>query len=213
MAIRSLVAALLLVSSPALAQPEVVVEDPTHKIPAAQRDLVKQATETVLERLPSTDVARCAWRNSWRGKPNQRDWEKQMGFVRQQDKIVVTVLPEKLEKPILGMATVGSAEKGGPQGRWTLLTIRLNAETLSYWSPGSQYDLDLWINAIAHELGHTFGLRHGNGGGVQEWEGTYAGYFVTELGFCVASEGKTGSDRGDLDIRRKRKDRFGQQVW
>jgi Metallo-peptidase family M12B Reprolysin-like len=201
------------VARTARAAPEVVVEDPTNKIPEAQRALVRQATETVLERLPATDVARCSFRNAWRGKPTSRDWEKQMGFLRQQDRIVVTVLPEKLEKPILGMATVGSARQGGPKGRWTLVTIRLNQETLAYWAPGSAMDLDLWINAVAHEIGHTFGLRHGSGGGGPDWEGTYAGYFVTELGFCVASDGRTGSDRGDLDLRRKRKDRFGPQVW
>jgi hypothetical protein len=208
---RKLIAStFVLFASAAAASPEVEVQDPGKQLSAEQFSLVRQATETALARLPGTEAAKCAFRNSWRGLPTKNGWSKEMGFLRQQDKVIVTVLPEQLAANILGMARVGSARADGPHGRWTYVTIQLNKERLAYWQPSSAPDLDQWVNAIAHEIGHTFGLSHGDG--LVDWEGGYAGYFVTELGFCVASDGQTGSDRGDFELRRKRKDRFGKAV-
>jgi hypothetical protein len=111
---------LLVASGPARAAPEVVVEDPGKHLSSADQGLVARATDLALARLPGTEAARCAFRNSWRGAPSKDAWEKDMGFLRRQERVIVSVL---------------------------------------------------------------------------------------------ASNGQTGSDRGELALRRRRQDRFGQKVW
>jgi hypothetical protein len=46
------------------------------------------------------------------------------------------------------------------------------------------------VNVIAHEVVHNFGYSHFVTG---DWQHDYPGFFVTEMAYCVMTDGRYGS--------------------
>ena len=193
----------LVLAAPLVARTVRVITDPALKFDASHTARVEQAALLAVERMASTEVAMCAFRNSWRGVPTRDKWGVAMGVMRRYEDVEIRIYGTQ---DALGSAAVGIAKMDKKHEKWLGLQIALNHEKLGYYTSDSDFDLGLWANVIAHEIAHNLGYTHGSAS--SDWEETYAGYFITEMGFCVASEGKTGSDRDDLELRRVRKARF-----
>lgn len=170
-----------------------------------QKQLMEKAADLAINRMAATQVAKCAFRNAWRGVPSRDKWAKDMAILRRYREVVITIGDGVSAKHISGEAKVGVAQVNARQDGWLNLAINLNKERINYYQKETRYDEELWANVIAHELAHNMGYTHGSG---RDFEENYAGYFVTEMGFCVATDGRDGSDRGNADLRRERVKRF-----
>lgn len=175
---------------------------------AEELEMIKQAAGIVFNRISKFEVAQCAYRESTR-EPGSKDqlrrrWSEQIPVINKRRQVSLTIAQERLPKGILGQARVGQARVDRREQRIDRLEISLNKESIH--QAASQHSsatalpgkLDRWVNAIAHELVHNLGYRHPTTG---DWNTDYPGYFVTELAFCVASDGQYGSKTARADRR------------
>ena len=173
---------------------------------AKHKELMNKAAKIVFERMPSTEIAQCSKRNSWRGEPSRAAWGRFMGIIRRQEKLTLTISKETYASDIIAMASVGVAKVNKRGDEWKNLRLTLNEKSLDRSRHSKEHtSIEFWAKVIAHELGHTMGLRHGSGG---SWEDNYAGYFITEMGYCVMTAGKYGSDMGNYERKRWRQKHF-----
>ncbi|NRA46035.1 MAG: hypothetical protein HRU09_13875 [Oligoflexales bacterium] len=187
----------------------------------SEKGIVQQASEAAFSRLITAGVANCVYRESFRpvylekksGKFYRRihnkdslrkAWSSQVAFLNKFKRFQIKLHKEKLKTRVLGKAKVGIAEIDRKNYELLNLEITIDPENLANSrkrSPKSG-DLDVWINTLAHEIGHNLGYSHTSG---TDWENDYPGYVPTELGFCTMTNGKYGSHLGDF---RKLKDRI-----
>ena len=176
---------------------------------ASQKSFAEKAAHIVFERIAENRVAQCAYRHSFREKSKQKLrklWSSQITMLNKNPKARLTIAKKSLKPNHYGEAKVGIAKIDRDRYRIENLAITLNEDTLNQdveaysKRSSSDRDIDIWVSTIAHEIGHNLGYRHGSTG---DWIIDYPGYFVTELGFCVMTNGKYGSDLGDLNRRRK----------
>jgi hypothetical protein len=187
-----------------------VLTDPSDTWPPDTLKLMEKAADIVFERINDHDVAQCVYRNAFREKVDKvrRQWGSEITVLNKNPEVTLKVLKKKLDRTILGLAQLNKARVDPNYFRIHQLEIILNETSLNQFAekyPGANGDqeLGIWVNTIAHELAHNFGYRHGSSG---VWVKDYPGYFPTELGFCVMSNGKHGSDLGDYELRRKFKE-------
>jgi hypothetical protein len=187
-----------------------IITDPNDHWPASTRSLMEKAAGIVFERINEHDVAQCVYRNAFREKTEKvrRKWASEITVLNKNPEVTLKVLKKKLDRSILGLAQLSKAQVEPDYFRIHQLEIILNETNLNqfaekYPAADGDKELGIWVNTIAHELAHNFGYRHGSSG---VWVKDYPGYFPTELGFCVMSNGKHGSDLGDYELRRKFKD-------
>lgn len=185
--------ALLLATTTTLYANDVDVEliNPIDWTEAEQTE-IKEATALAFSRMLRADVANCAYRNSFKGDRDKlrQKWGREIPVLNKTKKVKISV--RKTKDKVLGKALVGKAVVDRKNHQVFDLEIFLNNEELhSYISRNKDMKkLDQWANTIAHEVAHSFGHSHGKSG---NWSADYPGYFPTEIGFCVASDGKTGS--------------------
>ncbi len=192
-----------------------VVTVPEEVWEAKELALVKKAADVVFDRIAEHSVAQCAYRNSFRDDMTtdqlRQKWGNQIPVLNKRPEITLTIHKKPMDNKILGLAKVGTAKVDKKEYRIDNLDIALNQETINRHSEiyskktKSSDVLNQWVNVIAHELAHNFGYGHGTTG---NWTTDYPGYFVTELGFCVMTDGKFGSDLGDENLRRERISQF-----
>lgn len=173
-------------------------------------DFVKKAADVGFQRIATSDVANCAYRNTFRDKLSKDQlrerWGRQIPVINVSRKVTLTVHRGKFERKILGMAKIGTAEIDRRSYEINNLDISLNQEIINehvadYSKKTNSDDLiNQWSSVIAHEVAHNFGYTHGTKG---TWSTDYPGYFATELGFCTMTNGKFGSDLGDENLRRE----------
>jgi hypothetical protein len=187
-----------------------IITDPGDHWPDATRSVMEKAAIIVFERINDHDVAQCAYRNAFRENIDKvrRQWGSEITVLNKNPEVTLKVLKKKLDRSILGLAQLSKAQVDPDYFRIHQLEIILNETNLNqfaekYPNAAGDQELGIWVNTIAHELAHNFGYRHGSSG---VWVKDYPGYFPTELGFCVMSQGKHGSDLGDYELRRKFKD-------
>lgn len=170
----------------------------------AEEKLVQKAAEITFKRIAKYNVATCAYRNIFRG-PNKDQvrerWGRQIPFLNKSKKVVLTIQKKELDGNRLGQALVGIAEIDKRNYEFFNLRVSIDNEQFSKdaekfaKNSGSDSQVNRWVQVIAHELAHNLGYNHGSKGST--WEEKYPGYFITELGYCVMSDGKYGSDMGD----------------
>ncbi len=187
-----------------------LLTDSSDSWPGATRSLMEKAAAIVFERIHQHDVAQCVYRHAFRENVDKvrRQWGSEITVLNKNPEVTLKVLKKKLDRSILGLAQLSKAQVDSTYFRIQHLEIILNETNLNQFAeqyPAAEGDqeLGLWVNTIAHELAHNFGYRHGSSG---VWVKDYPGYFPTELGFCVMSNGKHGSDLGNYELRRKFKD-------
>ncbi len=202
-----------LISFTSFAQPiQVKIESTTgEQWTPAELKLIQKSAELAFERIVTQNVAQCAYRNSFRDDMSRdklrEKWGNQIPILNKTKKIAIKIHKEKLPESILGLARVGIAKVDKKNFQISNLEISLSQEEINKFvkayskKSGSDDAMNRWINVIAHEVAHNFGYSHGTKG---TWVENYPGYFVTELGFCVVTEGKFGSDLGDQNLRRER---------
>lgn len=191
----------------------------------AEKTTVQQASETTFARLISARVANCVYRESFRpvylekkaGKFYRRTlkkdnlkktWSGQVAYLNKFKRFQIKLHKSKLNPRVLGKAKVGIAEIDRANYELLNLEITIDPEKLAsnrLHSPKAG-DLDVWINTLAHEIGHNLGYSHTSG---QSWEEDYPGYVPTELGYCTMTDGKHGSHLGDFQKLRERRKKFG----
>ncbi|WP_141734172.1 hypothetical protein [Oligoflexus tunisiensis] len=208
---KNFLALLLAIPATGLSAPKkvTVATDPGDAWPAAARSLMEKAAQIVFDRINDHDVAQCAYRNAFRENTDKvrRQWSSQITVLNKNGEVTLRILKKKLDRSILGLAQLNKARVDPEFFRIHHLEIILNETNLNQFA--DQYptadggELGIWVNTIAHELAHNFGYRHGHSG---VWARDYPGYFPTELGFCVMTQGKHGSDLGDYELRRKFKE-------
>ena len=194
-------------SKPAIAESKKITIEAKGDWQSAELDLIKNAAAIVSKRMGNTLSARCAYRNSWRGRPTNEEWGRYMGVFRRQKELVISIEKQAMAKKHLAKAPVGRGKIDARNDRWKNLTIYLNEDRIKRKSHAGPKTTDFWAATIAHELAHNMGLSHGTKQGAS-WEDNYAGYFVAELGYCVMTDGKYGSDMGEAAVRNKRKKKF-----
>ena len=172
---------------------------------AAEIVLIEKAARLVMERMGGIAVTKCSYRNAWRGEPDEDYWGRAMGVFRRQSVLTIEVSRSQMARKMTAKATVSAGKIDERHDTWRKLAITFNEKRLAKSSHAKEGTEKFWAATIAHELAHNMGLRHGSRG---DWEDSYAGYFVTELGYCVMTNGLHGSDMGDVDLRRKREKRF-----
>jgi len=187
-----------------------VLTDPSDQWPAATRSLMEKAAAVVFDRINENDVAQCVYRNAFRENVDKvrLKWGSEITVLNKNPEVTLKVLKKKLDRSILGMAQLNRARVDPDYFQVHQLEIILNETSLNqfaakYPAADGDQELGIWVNTIAHELAHNFGYRHGMSG---VWIKDYPGYLPTELGFCVMSNGKNGSDLGDYELRRQFKD-------
>lgn len=187
-----------------------VLTDPSDSWPPATLKLMEKAADIAFERINDHDVAQCVYRNAFRENIDKvrRQWGSEITVLNKNPEVALKVLKKKLDRTILGLAQLSKAQVDPNYFRIHQLEIILNETSLNqfaekYPAANGDQELGIWVNTIAHELAHNFGYRHGSSG---VWVKDYPGYFPTELGFCVMSNGKHGSDLGDYELRRKFKE-------
>lgn len=170
---------------------------------AREKQLITRAARIVFQRIATAKVANCAYRNSFREKKDviRKIWSRQIPHLNKSRQVSIIIHRKKLGPGVLGRAKVGIAAIEPRFHRLENLEIDLSREQIhNHLQKRGVGDTELWVNTIAHEVAHNFGHRHGAGG---RWAGDYPGYFPTELGFCVMTDGRYGSDGGDLQKRRQ----------
>lgn len=167
-----------------------------------QEQLIRNAANIVYELMPSFKINQCALKYSSKGQPDARTWETKIADLRRARNIKIKIIKGVTRDSALGQAKVGGATVVGRDREFAGLEIRLNDSHVNYAyldkkmnrhpDPSQQrYEKEaFWAEIIAHELAHNLGLDHGN---TADWEKSYKGYFITELGACVKSGGKMGS--------------------
>ncbi|MDQ3233441.1 MAG: hypothetical protein M3Q07_16605 [Pseudobdellovibrionaceae bacterium] len=187
-----------------------VVTDPADSWPSNTRTIMEKAARLVFDRINDHDVAQCVYRHAFRENVEKvrRQWSSQITVLNKNPEVTLRVLKKKLDRSILGLAQLNKAQVEPEFFRIHQLEIILNETNLNqfaekYPAAAGDQELGIWVNTIAHELAHNFGYKHGRSG---VWVQDYPGYFPTELGFCVMTNGKYGSDLGDYELRRKFKD-------
>jgi hypothetical protein len=207
---KTFLAVLLAIPMTAWSAPKqvTITTDPADDWPAATRSLMEKAAQIVMDRINDHGVAQCAYRNSFRENTDRirKQWGSQITVLNKNGEVTLRVLKKKLDRSILGLAQLNKARVDPEYFRIHQLEIILNETSLNQFVdkyPNAEGELGIWVNTIAHELAHNFGYRHGQSG---VWVKDYPGYFPTELGFCVMTEGKHGSDLGDYELRRKFKE-------
>ena len=169
-----------------------------------QLALMKKASHVVFKRIHSHAVAQCAYRSSFRENRDQlrRKWGQQITVLNKNPNITLKVRKTALKANVYGLAQIDIATIDRRSFKIHNLDIVVNELHLSLKrSPYPGFDASsLWVNTIAHEIAHNFGYRHGSGG---SWQDSYPGFFPTELGFCVMSNGKHGSDFNNLKRRQQ----------
>ena len=197
---------LLLLTSASLAK-EITL-DIKGKWTPEQLQTIRDAAKVVDTRLGSYRVKSCAYRNAWRGLPDYDGWARAMGVWRRQKELKITIDAKKFPRRYLAKAFVGRGKIDERHDRWRHLEISFGREFIDSRTMRQPKNREVWVRVIAHEIGHNMGLSHGSDRQAS-WEDNYAGYFVTELGFCTMSYGRTGSDKGDRQLRRRRYKKYG----
>lgn len=187
---------------------EIRIVPKTKEWSAKQIETIREAAKIVDKRLGSHRIKSCTYRNAWRGLPDYDGWARAMGVWRRQKTLEIAVDAQEFKRKYFAKAFVGKGQIDEKNDRWTHLEINFNREVLDRKALQDIKNRDLWVKVIAHEIGHNLGLSHGADPRASK-EDNYAGYFVTELGYCVASYGRTGSDRGDRKLRRERYQKYG----
>ncbi|MFW7377710.1 MAG: hypothetical protein ACOH5I_02735 [Oligoflexus sp.] len=163
-----------------------------HEWSEDEQKQIMEATAIAFSRMLRADVANCAYRNSFRENKDQlrKLWGSQIPVLNKTKNVEIEV--RRTADKVLGKAPVGVAKIDRRQYQVYNLKIYLNQEMLHQHLRADK-SLDpngIWTNTIAHEVAHNFGHMHGSGG---TWDRDYPGFFPTELGYCVMSDGKTGS--------------------
>ncbi|MBQ47219.1 MAG: hypothetical protein CMP10_07100 [Zetaproteobacteria bacterium] len=185
----------------------------------AELAMIEEATQIVFDRIASYKVAQCAYRQSFRVNKDQlrNKWGRQIPILNKMDKVNIIIRKQSMRREALGSAIVGKASVDRKNYRMENLDINLNKDrvrefvqnrwqkTNSVHSNKNKASLDKWVNVIAHELAHNYGYSHGTSG---QYDNDYPGWFPTELGFCVMTNGKYGSSLGDRKLRIKRQNKY-----
>lgn len=180
-----------------------LVTDPQDSWKPAELELVTQASQIVFDRINSHPVAQCAYRSSFKEKKSdlRQRWGRQITVLNKNADVSLYLRKKTMKASIYGLAKLDIATIDRRYFKVHNLDIMLNEANLhkdKQIYPGANA-IDIWVNTIAHELAHNFGYGHGNSG---VWIDDYPGFFPTELGFCVMSNGKFGSDLNDAKRRR-----------
>ncbi len=195
----------VLLADAATAKELKIVPAPGQNFSEAELSLIEKAARIVMERMGGTAAAKCAFRNAWRGEPTEEYWGRAMGVFRRQPVLEISVSRSKMAPKAMASATVGAGSIDERNDTWRQLAITFNEQRLAKTAHAKKGSEEFWAATIAHELAHNMGLSHGSTG---DWENAYAGYFVTELGYCVMTDAQHGSDMGDVALRREREKRF-----
>jgi|CXWK01.1.fsa_nt_gi hypothetical protein len=174
----------------------------------AEKKFIQQAGDLVFSRISRSDIANCAYRNSFRDRLSKdelrKKWGTQIPVLNKNKNVSFTVHKKPLSKKVLGVAKVNTVSIDRDHYTIDNLEISLNQETINQSvdayskKSNSETILNQWVNVIAHELVHNFGYSHKSGG---TWDENYPGFFVSEIAFCVMTDGKHGSDLGDTKKR------------
>ena len=168
---KTLCALLLMLPIAGLGAPKkvTVLTDPADQWPAATQNLMEKAAAIVFERINEHDIAQCAYRNAFRENVDKvrRQWGSEITVLNKNPEVTLKVLKKKLDRSILGLAQLNKAKVDPTYFRIHQLEIILNETNLNdfvakYPAADGDQDLSIWVNTIAHELAHNFGLpaRH-----------------------------------------------------
>ena len=166
---------------------------------SAELDSIREAANTVFERIHTYKVAQCAYRSAYKEKKDKlrNSWGRRIPVLNKADSVTIVIHKKKLSPDRLGQAKVGVAKVDWRNYQLNNLEIQLSEDyikkDLKRLKKGNKSATQRWIMVIAHEIGHNLGYRHGfvPGGTAKD----YYGYFVTELGHCVLNNGKHGSSK------------------
>ena len=173
----------------------LVQVDPTFS--DAQKVILEKAAKIFFDRALKKEVIDCAFAASHRGQPeNRRKFELQLydaSAIRQLKELLhpaALFIAKFQQQGAVGLAYVNlfyDAEKPltGYKNKH-YLHIAINEGYLGDSSKWYGRDTSYWAGVIAHEVLHNLGFRHGSG---RDYKEDYAGYFITEYGKCVESNG------------------------